>query len=285
MTLLIASQQKCSDPAISELSQQLDVSTRYDDTADRFDTEVGFSEWLMGLLKIRKELAGKCKGHVLEVSCGTGRNLGYFNILNDGDVESLTFIDLSPQMIGMCKKKWSALYSGREAELRKDLIVRFMTGSAAERMPLAPVPAGGPPKKYDAIIQTMGLCSTPAPVALLANLARHLDTANPDARIYLLEHGRSYREWLNNILDGHARKHAEIHGCWFNRDIGTLVADAAAQCDLEIVWEKRHHIGTTWVFELKPKKVAAGDSVVVEDRRAADEKSSWLGWAKGAVGA
>ena len=60
------------------------MAGRYDYTADSFDSDVGLSEWLMGVNRIRQKLSLMCTGHVLEVSCGTGRNLGYYDIARDG---------------------------------------------------------------------------------------------------------------------------------------------------------------------------------------------------------
>ncbi|KAK6419193.1 hypothetical protein LTR95_017090 [Oleoguttula sp. CCFEE 5521] len=251
--LSLAASKPHPDPSIRELSAQTDVAARYDETADNFDSEVGTSEALMGINKVRKRLAGECKGHVLEVSCGTGRNLGYYDVKLGSRIDSLTFVDLSGPMVEVCKKKWTTLY-GPTSGIRKkaDLVVRFLTGSALEVMP--PPPKG---EKYDTIIQTMGLCSTGSPVKLLENMAAHLSTTSPDARILLLEHGRSYQDWLNNILDKSAAKHAEIHGCWFNRDIGALVEEAAGRSGLEVVKEHRQHFGTTWVYELRFKSAVS----------------------------
>ncbi|KAK0304789.1 hypothetical protein LTR91_009133 [Friedmanniomyces endolithicus] len=261
LQLYLAASKPCNNTRIADLTAQKDVAERYDYTATSFDSEVGLSELLMGVNGLRKKLARKCHGDVLEVSCGTGRNLGYYDIDGEGaKVESLGFIDLSPQMVDVCQKKWAALFGSKMAQqkLKPGLKLRFMTGSALGDMPLAP--SG---KKYDTIIQTMGLCSTASPAELVENMARHLDTSNPDSRILLLEHGRSYLPWLNRVLDNSAEKHAELHGCWFNREIGELVEQAALHSGLEVVSERRHHFGTTWVFELKPtedavKKAQAG---------------------------
>ena len=285
--LYIAASKPCHNPQIADLAQQKDVAERYDYTADSFDSEVGLSELLMGVNGMRKKLAEKCTGHVLEVSCGTGRNLGYYDIgkgdngHKGGKVNSLTFIDLSPQMVEMCKKKWAALFGSQHEmrELKPSLNVRFMAGSALDSMPLAP-----DGKQYDTIIQTMGLCSTPTPTALLKNMVKHLDTSNPEARILLLEHGRSYMPWMNNVLDNSAEKHAELHGCWFNRDIGALVLEAADQTGLEVVNERRHHFGTTWIFELKPKPElmkAAPASPGMNEQTTLEAQTGWLsrlGW-------
>lgn len=277
--LIIAANQPLRDPDIVLLSHQKDVAARYDDTADSFDSEVGVSEWLMRINGTRKSLARACRGNVLEVSVGTGRNLSYYDIFGEqAKVESLTFIDLSPQMVEVCKRKWQVLFSGKQASLRQDLTVRFTTGSALAPMPLTK--EGG---KYDTIIQTMGLCSTPSPKELLLNMAKHLNMQKKEARIYLLEHGRSYMPWLNRVLDNAAMKHAEIHGCWFNRDIGALVEEAAAESGLEVVRERRRHFGTTWLFELKPRNPETpldepGAGGADERMKKKKKTASWFGW-------
>ncbi|TKA28343.1 hypothetical protein B0A50_03810 [Salinomyces thailandicus] len=265
---------------VTDLAEQKDVASRYDDTADSFDSEVGVTELLMGINGIRQKLAARCKGHVLEVSCGTGRNLGYYDIGKDGKVDSLCFVDLSPQMVEVCRKKWAALFGSEKAssKLKPTLNVRFVTGSALSNMPLAPND-----KKYDTIIQTMGLCSTPCPVQLLTNMVTHLNTSNPEARILLLEHGRSYMPWLNSWIDVSAQAHAEKHGCWANRDIGALVQEAADQSGLEVMNERRHHAGTTWMFELKAKPEIANTQAAVPTVTTPEpaESKSWLsmlGW-------
>jgi methyltransferase OMS1 len=230
-----------------------------------------------------------CKGHVLEVSCGTGRNLGYFDIGLDSKVESLTFVDLSPKMVEVCRRKWDVLYAGSEKNLKPGLQVRFLAGSALAALPPPPSTSTSPSSQtaklnYDTILQTVGLCSTPSPVSLLVNLARHLDTSNPDARILLLEHGRSYRDWLNKILDNSAEAHAEKWGCWQNRDIGALVAEAASRAGLEVVRERRWHLGTTWVFELKAadvsKQSGKGEEEGAENDKEKGESGGggWFGW-------
>lgn len=281
--LAIIARQPCKHPDIQDLSKQTDVAARYDETADGFDSEVGSSEALMGINSIRKRLSQQCAGHVLEVSCGTGRNLGYYPLSPSSAIDSLTFLDLSPQMVAVCKKKWLALYPSTTTAtqtFKPNLSIRFSTTSALGPMPLAPNN-----NKYDTIIQTMGLCSTPSPQALLTNLAAHLDLSNPDARILLLEHGRSDYAWLNNILDNAAQKHADIHGCWFNRDIGAMVEAAAAESGLEVVSERRKHLGTTWVFELKPSGKAVVEQKVGGDAKAqgsvveeAAPAKGWRGW-------
>ena len=237
-------------------SAQRDVANVYDTTAGGFDAEVGLSERIGGVIRARKQMSAMVKGHVLEVSCGTARNLGYYGF---DKIKSLTLIDLSPQMVEEARKKWNILNPGKVAE---NVPIRFLQGDCIGDMPEPPTTQGdasksntaftpGLTKGYDTIVQTMGLCSTAQPVELLKNLSKHLDHSNPDARILLLEHGRSYIGWVNKLLDSYAPQHADKHGCWWNRDIGQLIEESG----LEVVKERRKQFGTVWIFELKPKTV------------------------------
>lgn len=250
------------DEHAPDLQTQKDVVARYDEIANSFDSDVNFSEWLMGILELRKLLARMCQGNVLEVSCGTGRNLGYFDLDsakedNTPSVTSLTFIDLSEPMVQVCRRKWAALHGMRSLQTGywKQKPIRFIACSALDDMPMAPDGS-----KYDTILQTMGLCSTPVPEDLLKNLVGHLNLENQDARILLLEHGRSTHDWLNRVLDNTADKHAESYGCWYNRDIDDIVKHAAESAGLEVVGAKRRHLGTTFVYELKATAKASRTS-------------------------
>lgn len=247
-----------------------DVSDRYNQTARNYDDEVELGERVMRLGKRRKELVRMARGDVLEVSCGTGRNMQYYQLGERRGVDengkaqiqgcrSVTFVDLSPQMVEIAQKKFEKLHP----EFRK---AAFRVQNAREVVPPSS-PSTALIKKssstpetqtqswttskpyFDTVLQTMGLCSTPDPVGLL----RHLGsiTEPQHGRILLLEHGRSYYDWLNRILDNLAAAHANRHGCWWNRDIGQIVE----QSGLEVVEVKRYHLGTTWrvILRLKPE--------------------------------
>ena len=233
-----------------------DVSDRYNTTAPTFDADVELSEKAMGLGKKRHDLVQMARGNVLEVSCGTGRNLPYYELGErrgadkDGRASvlgcrSVTFLDLSPQMVAITKKKFEELHPAFRA-------VAFQAGDAGSVGPPT-IPGSGSVKEdlplyFDTILQTMGLCSMSDPVATL----RHLGSVTEPfrGRILLLEHGRSHYDWLNRILDNLAPAHADRHGCWWNRDIGDIVRESG----LEIVEEKRWHLGTTWRYVLRPKQ-------------------------------
>ncbi|KAF2153975.1 S-adenosyl-L-methionine-dependent methyltransferase [Myriangium duriaei CBS 260.36] len=243
---------RAADTSVAGPRTQEELTSVYDQTAATFDAEVDVSEWLMGIKGQRRRLAEGCAGHVLEVSCGTARNLGYYRFGDsDGGVKSLTLADLSVEMVQQGKQKWFALKSkGELAGSHKGVPVRFWHGDVKDTMPPPPKDEGTGkiPEGYDTIVQSMGLCSTDEPVELLKNLAQHLNPKNPESRIVLLEHGRSYYQWWNGVLDSQAATHASKHGCWWNRDIGDIVRRSG----LEVVHERRRNFGTTWIFELKP---------------------------------
>ncbi|KAI5217154.1 S-adenosyl-L-methionine-dependent methyltransferase [Aureobasidium subglaciale] len=269
-------------------SAQRDVAGVYDTTAGGFDAEVNFSEKVGGVIRARKEMSAMVKGDVLEVSCGTARNLGYYGF---DQIKSLTLIDLSPQMVEQARSKWNILNPGKVAE---NVPIRFLQGDCIGDMPEPPARAQEEAKKsgttftpglkkgYDTIVQTMGLCSTAQPVELLKNLSKHLDHSNPEARILLLEHGRSYIGWMNKLLDTTAPQHADKHGCWWNRDIGQLIEESG----LEVVKERRKQFGTVWIFELKPKPVTQSIKETVEqvgdkiERQTQSQTTQrgWLSW-------
>ncbi|KAJ5141393.1 hypothetical protein N7526_002388 [Penicillium atrosanguineum] len=217
-----------------------DVSDRYNTTAPTFDADVELSEKAMGLGTKRANLVRMARGDVLEVSCGTGRNLEYYDLRR---ATRLTFVDLSPQMVAITKEKSETLRPGfkRMAFRAQD------AGSVSVELDGLRRP-GSKGEYYDTIVQTMGLCSMPDPVGTLRHLGEITEPKH--GRILLLEHGRSYYDWLNRILDNLAPTHADRHGCWWNRDIGAIVRDSG----LEIVEEKRWHLGTTWRYVLRPKQ-------------------------------
>lgn len=113
-------------------------------------------------------------------------------------------------------------------------------------------------KKYDAIIQTFGLCSVADPVAVLTNLAAAVKPRT--GRIVLLEHGRGFFGLVNGLLDKNANRHFEKYGCWWNRDIEALVEEAArATPGLTIVKVERPKVlqmGTLVWVELKVEEQA-----------------------------
>ncbi|KAH7020998.1 uncharacterized protein B0I36DRAFT_296500 [Microdochium trichocladiopsis] len=128
-----------------------------------------------------------------------------------------------------------------------------------------------PPKYYDTIVQTFGLCSVRDPVGLIANMSTLVRPGT--GRIIMVEHGLSWWELINGLLDRSARGHFERFGCWWNRDIEVIVRDAVRQVPgLEIVALER------------PGWLTGGTHLWVELRMASSSSSSGGGGAGGVVG-
>lgn len=210
----------------------LDVSDRFQKTAQQYDKEVDSIEWWTNIHKLRRRLVREAKGHVLEASVGTGRNAPFYVL---EQCKSITMVDQSSNMVDVAQEKW-------KKEHPKYAQAVFKVQSVVERV--EPPVAG---REFDTVVQTMGLCSTPEPVALLQSLG---NAVQEDGRILLLEHGRSYYQWINKALDSTAPAHADKHGCWWNKDIERILEESG----LEVVKLRRYHFGTTWWIELKPAK-------------------------------
>ncbi|KAG0131131.1 S-adenosyl-L-methionine-dependent methyltransferase [Tuber indicum] len=218
-------------PAPSSPHLQPNNAKVYNALASEYDTSIWFSELTMGLPLLRRALARRAHGHVLEASVGTGRNAAYYDM---GKCASVTIVDSSREMLAVAQAAFAARRSG--ATMTR---VRCVHMDAAAPLPPPPASVEG---KYDVVIQSMGLCSHQDPVALLRNLARCVKSGGEGGRIILLEHGRSRFDWVNGVLDRLAWGHARRWGCWWNRDVGELVERSG----LRVLEVKRYHFGTTW---------------------------------------
>lgn len=211
-----------------------DLSGFYDGLAAEYDSDVGTEEMMSFMGGKRKWLMRHCKGDVLEVASGTGRNIEY---LDPTVVRSYTFLDASRKMMDVCYDKFHERWPNFER-------AKFVVGKAEELVKLSAAGPSGRTFRYDTIVETFGLCSHEDPVQALKNMRALL---KPGGRIVLLEHGRGEYAFINKILDRRAHKHSEKWGCRWNLDIGDLVDESG----LEITEEKRAHLGTTWMLVCK----------------------------------
>ncbi|VEU20659.1 DEKNAAC101558 [Brettanomyces naardenensis] len=207
-----------------------DLSKFYDGVAESYDKEVGREEMMMGMKSKRKWLMKHCKGDVLEVASGTGRNIP---LLDPSKVTSYTFLDPSEKMMEEAFEKFKEEWPNFSK-------VKFVVGRAEDLIKMT----GSEEIKYDTIIETFGLCSEEDPIQALKNMKELL---KPGGRIVLLEHGRGSYGFVNKKLDDGAQRHSDKWGCRWNLDIGELVDEAG----LEITREKRAHMGTTWTVVCK----------------------------------
>ncbi len=192
----------------------------YQNIATSYDKSIGLDETVMGINWLRWWICRQAKGRVLEVACGTGRNLFYYR---PDQITSITFVDQSSEMIRVARTKWEARKHLKDASFH----VADMTKLTLE------------PGQYDTVIQTFGLCSVAAPTLHLSRMA---SLCSSTGSIMLLEHGRSKYPWLNRVLDTNVEKHARQWGCYFNRDILDLVSSCR---ELQIQQVSRFHLGTT----------------------------------------
>lgn len=218
-----------------------DTTEFFDEKAEEYDRQIKWEERGVMMGRRRKWLMQQIEGDVLEVSCGTGRNIPYLNLES---IDSITFTDSSKKMVEETEKKFKKAFPGFKK-------VAFVTGKAEELAGLAE----SNNVRYDTVVEAFGLCAHEDPIAALRNMAKLL---RPGGRIVLLEHGRGNWDMLNNHLDFRAEKRMKTWGCRWNLDIGELIDDAG----LDITYEKRVHLGSTWMLVCKKP----------EDKLRTDEK-------------
>jgi methyltransferase OMS1 len=132
------------------------------------------------------------------------------------NVDDLVLIDQSMSMLEQAKEK----FKGQKARLIK---------ANAQDLPFDN-------DTFDNVVDTFGLCSCQDPVAMLKEMKR------VGKRVLLLEHGQSHYSWLNQFMNRTAIRHYHQWGCWWNRDILSLVQQAG----LHVIHSERKHFGTTY---------------------------------------
>lgn len=219
-----------------------DTTEFFEKIAKEYDDEIKWEERGMFLGKRRRWLMNQLTGDVLEVACGTGRNIPY---LYTDKIDSITFLDSSPEMMNVTQKKFRKSYPKYQK-------AAFTVGKAEDLVDLA---GGDNAVQYDTIVEAFGLCAHEDPVKALQNMSKLL---RPGGRIVLLEHGRSNWDFLNNYLDFRSEKRMKTWGCRWNLDIGELIDDAG----LDITYEKRVHFGSTWLLVCKRPE----DPIKIEEK-------------------
>ena len=133
----------------------------YDESAGRYDRQIGFFERLL-FGGGREWVCSRARGEVLEVAVGTGRNLPFY----PKEVR-LTGVELSPAMLEVARARAQEL--GVEADLRV---------GDAQALPF-------PDEAFDTVVMTLSLCTIPDDRQAVAEASRVLKT---DGHLLLLEH-------------------------------------------------------------------------------------------------
>ncbi|KAJ3383328.1 Methyltransferase-like protein 7B [Lobulomyces angularis] len=205
------------------------IHLQFSNLAKTYDNQVDWDEMMMRLGKRRKDLLNRAKGRVLEISCGTGRNLKYYNKEN---IEKLYLSDNNKEMLSKTWEKCESLFNkdinnkviDNEIHVMENDDLKFSDNS------------------FDSVVDTFGLCSCKDPVVTLKEMKR---VCKKDGEILLLEHGRAngfFKEFIDKILDKSSIDHATDWGCWWNRDIENLVKEAG----LIVKEYHRYNFGTTY---------------------------------------
>mmetsp|Transcript_33623 Transcript_33623/g.52556 ORF Transcript_33623/g.52556 Transcript_33623/m.52556 type:complete len:251 (-) Transcript_33623:81-833(-) len=208
----------------------------FDKICCEYDKKTDFQEFILGITYYRKRiLKENCRGKVLEVGAGTGKNIGCFN---QDKVSSVVFCDQSKGMVKVMERKHKEQTSGIAD--RRSLVPHTFQVTDSENLPFDD-------NTFDTVIDMFGLCSYDEPIQALREMSR---VCSPGGKILLLEHGRGTKEWLNNYIDKTAPSHACSWGCWWNRDIRRIIRLSGLKC----IQEKDLHFGTTMIRVCRPSK-------------------------------
>lgn len=205
--------------------------------APKYDEEISRDEATSGILDMRKELAGRALGRVLEVAGGTGRNLDFYD---GSSVTELFITDYSDAMLQVAASKVALQ---RDKQPPSDETARRPVSTVT----LAVCDAGSiplPSASFDTVVDTFGLCSFERPEEALREMQR---CVKPGGRILLLEHGASDWRLLAWWQQHRLNRHVIKWGCYWNRDILGLVRESG----LDIREVRRRHLGTTYLIDAR----------------------------------
>ena len=152
--------------AVSEATRQETERVRrvQDKHAGGYDRQISFFERIL-FGDGREWVCSQAKGRVLELACGTARNLPFY----PSDVE-LTGIELSPEMLALGRERAEEL--GHPADLRL---------GDAQALDFED-------ETFDTVTCTLGFCTIPDTTAAAREAFRVL---RPGGRLLMLEHVRS----------------------------------------------------------------------------------------------
>jgi ubiquinone/menaquinone biosynthesis C-methylase UbiE len=184
----------------------------------------------LGLDRLREQAISRCQGRVLEVACGTGLNLRFY----DADRVDLTAVDLSD---GMLKE-------ARVAASRLDPPLRDRLTLLQQDVTQLDFPSDN----FDTVVDTFSLCTFGNPAAALAEMRR---VCKPDGRLVLLEHQRVpssplFAAYQDLVAPAAARLGGK--GCVWNQDVAALLEAAG----IRVVAQDSALGGLVALFDCRP---------------------------------
>lgn len=117
------------------------------------------------IMKVRSQVVPNASGDVLELGCGGGINMEFYDPTR---ITGFTGLDPSPELLAMSRA--AAQARGMDADIR---------GGVGEAMPFADA-------RFDTVVTTFTLCSVADQAAVLAEIRRVL---KPGGTALFLEHG------------------------------------------------------------------------------------------------
>ena len=155
------------------------------------------------IMKARSKVVPHAQGDVLELGCGGGINMEFYE---PARVTSFTGLDPSPELLAMSRA--AAAARGMDADIQ---------GGIGEAMPFE---SG----RFDTVVTTFTLCSVQQPEQVLAEIRRVL---RPGGTALFLEHGRApdapVRRWQARIEPLWKRI---AGGCHLTRPVAQAYRDA-----------------------------------------------------------
>lgn len=199
------------------------IQKAYDEVADQYEKKIWFDQHILGVARLRKKLLSNASGKILDVACGTGLNLPFFE-----SNSHITAVDLSPNMLEVA----------RANAIKHGLKANFAVMDAEE--------LEFPDGSFDTVVSALSTCTFPNPVKALQEMKR---VCRPNGLILLLEHGHSSMPWLANYQDRHEYQHYEDHaGCRWNQDPVDLVQSAG----IKVIEDKRAILGMFHAIQAVP---------------------------------
>ncbi|MCG5052139.1 MAG: class I SAM-dependent methyltransferase [Myxococcales bacterium] len=156
----------------------------------------------LGLASQRRRLLAGARGRLLEIGCGTGRNLGLAR-----SAAFVVGIDPSVHVLNRARRRAPGVP-----------LVR----ASAHALPFAP-------GVFDGVVSSLTFCSVPEPALGLAEVARVLA---PSGELRMLEHVRAHSVWGARLQDVVAPLWTwATGGCHPNRETESAVERAGFQID------------------------------------------------------